>query len=98
MRILIIGGTVFLGRHIMDAALAQGHEVTLFHRGQHSLALPTGVREVLGDRNGDLSALAGDQWDVAIDTSAYVPRQVRAVTAALAGQINRYILISTISV
>ncbi len=98
MRILIIGGTVFLGRHIMEAARAGGHEVTLFHRGQHPLALAEGVGEILGDRNADLSALAGGPWDAVIDTSAYVPRQVRAMTAALAGRVGRYVLISTISV
>jgi len=98
MRILIIGGTVFLGRHIVQAARAHGHDLTLFHRGQHPSDLPDGVHEILGDRNGDLAALASGQWDAVVDTSAYYPRQVRAMTTALAGRVNRYILISTISV
>ena len=98
MQILIIGGTVFLGRHIMEAARTQGHVVTIFHRGQHPLALPNGVTEILGDRNSDLSALAEGQWDAVVDTSAYVPRQAQTLMAAIADHVGRYVLISTISV
>ncbi|MBA3825520.1 MAG: NAD-dependent epimerase/dehydratase family protein [Ktedonobacterales bacterium] len=98
MHILIIGGTVFLGRHIVRAAQARGHDLTIFHRGQHPMDLPDGVHELLGDRNGDLAALVSGQWDVIIDTSAYVPRQVRAMTEAIAARVKQYVLISTISV
>ncbi len=98
MKILVIGGTVFLGRHIVAAALEAGHEVTLFNRGQHNPDLFPDVEKLRGDRNGDLSALVGRTWEAAIDPSAYFPRQVRTITAALAGSVGHYTLISSISV
>jgi 2'-hydroxyisoflavone reductase len=99
MRIFILGGTVFLGKHLVTAALARGHDVTIFHRGEHPARdLPPGVREILGNRDESFAALADHTWDVVIDTSAFVPRQVRAAVQALADRVGRYILISTISV
>jgi 2'-hydroxyisoflavone reductase len=83
MRVLIIGGTAFVGRHITDAALAAGHDVTLFNRGRTGADLFPDAAKLVGDRDADLSALAGGEWDATIDVSAYVPRQVRELAAAL---------------
>ncbi len=98
MKLLILGGTVFLGRHLVDEALAAGHEVTLFNRGQHNPELYPQVEKLRGDRESDLSALAGRRWDAAIDTSGYVPRVVRDSARLLAGAVEHYTFISTISV
>ncbi|MGI9057141.1 MAG: SDR family oxidoreductase [Ktedonobacteraceae bacterium] len=98
MKLLLLGGTVFLGRHIVEAALARGHEVTLFNRGQHNPDLFPEVEKLRGDRNGDLAALQGRQWDAAIDTSGFVPRVVRASAEALTNVVKHYTFISSISV
>ena len=98
MNLLILGGTIFLGRHIVEAALAHGHELTLFNRGQHNPELFPGVEKLRGDRDGDMSALRGRRWDAAIDTSGFVPRIVRASAEALAHSVNHYTFISSISV
>jgi 2'-hydroxyisoflavone reductase len=98
MRVLILGGTIFLGRHILDAALAAEHEVTIFNRGRHHARLPLAVERLYGDRDGNLSALAGRQWDAVIDTCGYVPRIVRAAARQLADAAPHYAFISTISV
>lgn len=98
VKILILGGTVFLGRHLVDAALARGHEVTLFNRGQHNADLYPQVEKLRGDRNGNLDALKGRRWDAVIDTSGYVPRIVRESAELLANATNHYTFISTISV
>ncbi len=98
MRILILGGTVFLGRHILDAALAAEHEVTIFNRGRHHARLPQAVERLYGDRDGNLAALAGRRWDAVIDTCGYVPRVVRDSARLLAEGVERYTFISTISV
>jgi 2'-hydroxyisoflavone reductase len=97
MRLLILGGTVFLGRHLVDAALAQGHSVTTFTRGQHDDVLPPEVERVHGERDGGLDALRGRRWDAAIDTSGYVPRVVRASAALLAESVEHYTFVSSIS-
>jgi 2'-hydroxyisoflavone reductase len=98
MRLLILGGTRFLGRHLAEQALAAGHALTLLHRGHSGPGLFPDAEHLIADRDGDLSLLAGRQWDVAIDTNAYVPRQVRSVAALLAGEVGQYQLVSTISV
>lgn len=98
MRLLIIGGTVFVGRHLVARALARGHEVTLFNRGQHNPDLFPTVEKLRGNRDGELGVLAGRQWDAVIDTCGYVPRLVRDSATALANQIEHYTFISTISV
>jgi 2'-hydroxyisoflavone reductase len=98
MKILILGGTVFLGRHLVDAALARGHEVTLFNRGQHNPDLYPELERLRGDRDGGLDALKSRQWDAAIDTCGYVPRIVRASATLLADAVAHYTFISTISV
>ncbi len=83
MRVLIIGGTVFLGRHLVDAALTRGDEVTLFHRGVHPSHRSSDVEEVLGDRDGDLALLAGRSFDAVVDTCGYLPRHVGEAAATL---------------
>jgi 2'-hydroxyisoflavone reductase len=98
MRVLILGGTQFLGRHLADAALAQGHSVTLFNRGTKSMGLFPEAEHLRGDRDSDLTALHGRRWDVAIDTSGYVPRAVRASAELLANAIEHYTFVSSISV
>jgi nucleoside-diphosphate-sugar epimerase len=90
MRLLILGGTVFLGRHVVDAALERGHEVTIFTRGRHGTG-PDGVEHVKGDR-ADVTPLKGRSWDAAIDTSGYDPAQV-AASAAL--DIGHYVFVSS---
>ena len=98
MKLLILGGTVFLGRALAEAALARGHQVTLFNRGQHNPEWFPEVEKLRGDRNGQLEALAGRRWDAVIDTCGYVPRIVRLSAEALANQVDHYTFISTISV
>jgi 2'-hydroxyisoflavone reductase len=98
MRLLILGGTVFLGRALVEAALAHGHSVTLFNRGQHGPELFPGVEKLRGDRDGGLDALRGRRWDAAIDTSGYIPRLVRASASLLADAVEHYTFISSISV
>jgi 2'-hydroxyisoflavone reductase len=97
VRIVIIGGTAFVGRHITDAALAAGHEVTLFHRGRTGASLFPQARHLTGDRDEDLSALGTARWDATIDVSAYLPRQVRTLAAALSGRGGQYVFISSTS-
>ena len=97
MRILIIGGTLFVGRHITEAAIAAGHDVTVFHRGRSGADLFPGIAHLTGDRNSDLSALAAGQWDATIDVCAYFPRQVRTLAEALGGRGGQYIYISSTS-
>lgn len=98
MKILILGGTAFLGRHLTDLALAAGHEVTHFNRGRRNPGLYPEVEHLKGDRNGDLSALKGRTWDICIDTSGYVPRIVKASAELLADSVGHYTFVSTISV
>ncbi len=97
MNLLILGGTIFLGKHLTAVALERGHTVTLFNRGRHANPFPE-VEAIRGDRDGGLDALAGRQWDTVIDTSGYIPRLVRASAEALANAVNQYVFISTISV
>jgi nucleoside-diphosphate-sugar epimerase len=97
MRLLVLGGTRFLGRHLVEVALERGHDVTLFNRGRSGLP-PSGASSLRGDRDGGLDALNGGQWDAAIDTSGYVPRLVRASAERLAGSVGHYTFVSSISV
>lgn len=98
MKLLILGGTRFVGRHLVEAALARGHSVTLFNRGVSNPDLFPTVERLVGDRDGDLSALEGRRWDAVVDTCGYVPRIVRASAALLAGAVEHYTFISSISV
>jgi 2'-hydroxyisoflavone reductase len=97
MRLLFLGGTVFLGRHLAELATSAGHSVTTFTRGEHPAPLPEGVEQLRGNRDSDLSALHGRQWDAVIDTSGYFPREIVASMAALAGAVGHYTFISSIS-
>ena len=98
MRILVLGGTVFLGRHIVDAAIAQNHDVSIFHRGKTNHALFPDIERLIGDRDGDLRALNGRRFDAVIDCSGYRPEQLTRTVDALDGEIPYYIFISSISV
>ena len=96
MKLLIIGGTIFVGRAITEVALARGHTVTMLNRGNSLDAIPFGVEHLKADRDDDLSLLKGRTWDAVIDTCAYLPRQVRTLLGALNGEPH-YTLISSIS-
>src|ERR1043165_8710561 len=100
MRILIIGGTRFLGRYLVEAELNHSHEVTLFHRGITNPGLFPQVKTSGGDREKDLDKLApvGRFWEAVIDTSGYLPRLVRLSAESLEAHVTRYVFISTISV
>ena len=98
MKLLILGGTRFLGRALVEAARAAGHEVTLFNRGQSNPDLFPGLEQVRGDRDGGLDVLAGRRWDAVIDTCGYVPRVVRASAKLLADAVDLYTFISSLSV
>jgi len=98
MKTLILGGTVFLGRHLIEAALARGHEVTIFNRGQHGPDLYPDIEKLRGDRSNVLSALRGRRWDAVIDTCGYVPGVVRQSAALLADAVEHYTFISSCSV
>jgi nucleoside-diphosphate-sugar epimerase len=102
VKLLVLGGTRFLGRHVVDAALARGHAVTLFTRGRMANPWHDRVVALTGDRDprvGEgLSALAGGSWDAVVDTSGYVPRIVGASADALASRVARYLFVSSVSV
>jgi len=98
VRLLVLGGTQFVGRALTETALAQGAEVTLFHRGQTNPGLFPEAEHVLGDRDGGLAVLDGRTWDACIDVSGYVPRLVGAAAQALRDRVGRYVYVSTISV
>ena len=97
MRILVIGGTQFIGRHVVATALAAGDQVTLFHRGRTNPGIFPEAEHRIGDRDGDLSALTSGEWDATIDTSAYVPRQVRTLAQRLGKRGGHYVYISSVS-
>lgn len=97
MKLLLIGGTRFVGRHLVDVALAAGHDITLFNRGLSDDAGRPGVRQLRGDRRQDLSALKLGEWDAVIDTCGYLPSEVRAMATLLKGRAERYVCISSIS-
>lgn len=97
MKILIIGGTKFLGRHLIAAAQARGHEVTLFNRGRHSSENFAGVEQLHGDRHADLDRLSGRKWDAVIDTCGYLPQSVKMSAEALKDAVDQYVFISSIS-
>ena len=98
MKLLIIGGTLFVGRALTEMGLARGHEITLFNRGQGNPELFPEVEKVKGDRDGGLGALGDREWDAVIDTCGYFPRVVRQSAEALSGRVGLYCFISSISV
>jgi len=97
MNILIIGGTRFLGRHLVDSALARGHQATLFNRGKSNPDLFLNIETILGDREHDIEKLSGREWDAVIDTCGYFPRIVRLSASGLERSVGRYVFISSIS-
>ncbi|WP_274363312.1 NAD-dependent epimerase/dehydratase family protein [Paenibacillus thermotolerans] len=97
MKIVVLGGTRFVGKTIVEAALAGGHEVTLFNRGSRADLFPD-VERLTGDRDGNLGALKGRTWDAVIDTCGYVPRIVADSVELLKEQTGHYTFISTIDV
>ncbi|HLY95433.1 MAG TPA: NAD-dependent epimerase/dehydratase family protein [Gaiellaceae bacterium] len=99
MRLLVLGGTKFLGRGVVDAALAAGHDVTLFNRGQTNPDLYPNVEKLRGDLTGDLDALRGREWDAAVDLDpTQLPRHTRRRAEALVDSVVHYVFVSTISV
>ena len=98
MKILIIGGTKFLGRHLIDAAQSRGHEITLFNRGtKYADDAPENVEQIHGNRNLDLEKLVGRTWDVCVDTCGYLPQTVELSAKFLRDSVRQYIFISSIS-
>jgi 2'-hydroxyisoflavone reductase len=98
LKILILGGTGFIGPHQVEYARKRGHSLTLFNRGKTHPGLFPGVETLEGDRDGKLDALKGRQWDAVIDNSGYVPRHVRDSAALLKEHVGRYLFVSTLSV
>jgi len=98
MRLLILGGTRFLGRHAAEQALGRGHELTLFNRGTSAPGLFSDAEEIHGDRDGGLDPLRGRSFDAVLDTSGYVPRVVSQSTELLAPSAARYLFVSSESV
>ena len=97
MKLLILGGTRFVGRHLVTAARARGHEVTLFNRGRHSPDRPADVETILGDRDRDLNKLQGRRWDAVVDTCGYLPRTVKASAELLSSSVDIYVFVSSLS-
>jgi 2'-hydroxyisoflavone reductase len=98
VRLLVLGGTKFLGRAAVESALEGGHEVTLFNRGETNPELFPEAEKLRGDRDGNLAALDGREWDAVIDPSGFVPRLVRASAELLRGAVGHYVFVSSISV
>ena len=94
MKLLIIGGTRFVGRHLAAASFARGHEVTLFNRGTQSPPFAD-VETIRGDRNKDFDKLQGRRWDAVIDTCGYLPRALKATAEMLSESVERYVFISS---
>jgi 2'-hydroxyisoflavone reductase len=95
--LLVIGGGVFLGRAVVEAALRDGHRVTVFNRGRSSPAPQAGVEHLVGDRYADLAALRSCRWDAVVDTCAFTPDAVASLLDAVEGSVARYVLVSSIS-
>lgn len=98
MRILILGGTGFIGPHLVRHAVSRGHKVTIFTRGRREADLPNEVERLIGDRNGQLGALEGKKWDAVIDDSATNPDWVRQSTSLLKGNVGQYLFTSSTGV
>ncbi|WP_335869001.1 NAD-dependent epimerase/dehydratase family protein [Bacillus sp. 2205SS5-2] len=98
MNFLMIGGTNFLGRHIVQTALNRGHTVTLFNRGKSNASVFPDLEKIHGDRDGEIEKVAGRKWDAVIDTCGYFPRVVKQSVEQLLNQVDHYTFISSISV
>ena len=97
MKLLVLGGTLFVGRAVVEQALVLGHEVAMFNRGKTNPGLFPDVEHIVGDRNIDVAGLRGRKFDAAIDTSAYYPRQVATVVEAIGNGIGHYTFVSSVS-
>jgi 2'-hydroxyisoflavone reductase len=97
LKVLILGGTGFIGPHFVRVLTEAGHTVTLFNRGKRDPEAKPGVEQLLGDRNGQVDALKGRDWDVCIDNSGYKPSQVKLSAELLRPHIKHYIFISSVS-
>jgi 2'-hydroxyisoflavone reductase len=99
LRVLLLGGTGFIGPHLVRTLLERGHTPTLFNRGRTTprlfAELFPGLENLVGDRDGDISALAGGRWDAVIDDSGYTPQQVSATARLLVGSVGQYLFTST---
>ena len=98
MNLLVLGGTRFVGYHLVAEARGRGHAVSVFNRGQTRAEPLPGVENIRGDRDGGLAALGDRRWDAVVDTSGYFPRLVRDSARYLAPLVDKYLFISTISV
>lgn len=98
MKILLIGGTRFVGRYLVEDLLRRGHELTLFHRGETNPGLFPEVDRVLGDRRSDLHRVGDRSWDVVIDTCGYAPEDVQPTVEQFADRAGRYVFISSVAV
>jgi 2'-hydroxyisoflavone reductase len=98
MRILILGGTVFLGRALAVAALEAGHELTMLNRGTHAVDFGAPVEHLRGDRAAELDLPAGRTWDAVVDTSGYTPTAVGRSARALSRAAGHYTFVSSVSV
>ena len=98
MKILILGGTGFIGPHMVERALEQGHDVTIFNRGRRNTHLFPEVKRLVGDRNSGLDSLRKGEWDAVLDNSGYIPRHVKDSAMLLKGRVGRYLFTSTFSV
>jgi len=98
VKLLVIGGTLFLGRHIVECAVRNGHEVTLFNRSMSNKDIFPELEKIIGDRDKDIGLLKGRKWDAVIDTCGYIPRIVESSTEFLKDNAAVYVFISTISV
>jgi 2'-hydroxyisoflavone reductase len=97
LRVLIFGGTGFIGPHFVRVLREGGHKLTLFNRGKRNPGLFPDVETLIGDRNGQVDALKGRDWDVVVDDSGYFPRQVKLTTDLLKDRVQHYIFVSSIS-
>ena len=98
LNLLILGGTGFIGPHLVRHAVARGHTVTIFTRGRHDAELPDSITRLTGDRNGDLKSLEGKTWDAVVDDSATNPAWVAASAALLRNNVGRYLFTSSTGV
>jgi 2'-hydroxyisoflavone reductase len=98
LKILVLGGTRFIGLHMTALALERGHTLTFFNRGKTKTDRYPDIERIKGDRNGEIDGLKGRQWDVVIDNSGYVPRHVRLSAELLAPNVRQYVFTSSISV
>lgn len=98
LKILVLGGTGFIGPHMVREALRRGHDVSLFNRGRTNEELFPDLKLFVGDRDSRLDALQGHEWDAVIDNSGYVPRQVADSARLLSGAASHYLFVSSISV